>query len=68
MENEKIKTAEQASIAFKISISQLLNSIGIPLALVYISKDNRAANDSYTAVYSNDGLVSSIFYIALFSI
>ena len=34
LENEKIKTVEQVSIAVKISVSQVLNSVLVPLVLV----------------------------------
>jgi hypothetical protein len=68
LENEKIKTVEQVSIAIKIASSQILNSVCVPLALIYAGKEHRAINDTFYSVYSNEGLVSKVFYVALFSL
>ena len=58
-ENEFNKTAEQASIAFKISISQLFNSIGVPILVAYITNKK---------ILSAGGLVDDVFWVGLFTI
>ena len=56
LENEFIKSEEEASIGLKIGIGQILNCIAVPIALTYISNYQ---------IFSSGGLVTNVFFIGL---
>ena len=58
-ENEFIKSREEASIGIKIAVSQIVNSVGVPLTLTYIHNEN---------VFASGGLVTNVFFISLFNL
>jgi hypothetical protein len=55
-ENEYIKSEEEASIGLKIAVSQILNSVVVPILLTYIN---------HQKVFDSSGLVTNVFFIAL---
>lgn len=40
----------------KIAVSQILNSVGVPILLTYVNRQN---------LFASDGLVTNVFFIAL---
>lgn len=57
--NQPTESTIQFNIAFKICLFEILNSIGVPLLAIYISK---------RSLYGDHGLSQDIFFIALFNI
>lgn len=63
VEKEFVSSAEQSSIALKIGIAQLLNCIGVPLAVAFINVQYQTEK-----FYAAGGLVEDVFWISVFGL
>lgn len=61
-ENEYIASREQSSIAIKIGVAQLVNSIGVPIIVTLISQANTSMQRK--SWVGAGGLVDDVFFIA----
>ena len=55
-EREVQKSKEEASIGIKIAVSQIINTIGVPVTLALMGKET---------IYDEGGLVTQVFFIGL---
>ena len=57
---------QQSSIAFKIGLGQLINSIGVPIVVTIIANNDPDVEDK--SWLKAGGLVDDVFYISVFSL
>ena len=58
-EREFQKSKEEVSIGLKIAVSQIINTIGVPVTLTFLGKET---------IYDEGGLVTQVFFIGLFNL
>jgi hypothetical protein len=66
LENEYISSSEQTNIAFKIGLSQILNSIGVPIVVTVISQTY--SNISRRTWLEAGGLVETVFFVGILNV